>query len=153
MWLTLSGYFKPMLLGLGAISIVFVIWLCQRMKILDEETAPYLSIVPALLYFRWLFKEIIKANLQVIKAVLRPDMEVTPVMIRVPAPQDTDIGKTVFANSITLTPGTVSVDVEGNEIIVHALLSEMGNPDDFNEMSARAEFSSKSGLKRAAGKS
>lgn len=139
-WLTLSGYFKPMLLGLGGISIGFVLWMCKRMDIIDTETVPYAMAPRSLLYFRWLFKEIVKANIQVITAVLRPDMEVTPTLVRVPMPQKTDLGKVMFANSITLTPGTVSVNVDGDDILVHALLAEMSNPDDFAEMSVRSGY-------------
>ena len=139
-WLILSGYFKPMLLILGAISIVFVLWLCGRMKIMDNETVPYESTPRTARYFNWLFKEIVKANMQVVKAVINPNLEVSPTLVRVPAPQKTDIGKTMFANSITLTPGTVSVDMEGDEILVHALLSEMSNPDDFEEMGRRSAW-------------
>ena len=139
-WLVLSGYFKPMLLILGAISIAFVLWLCGRMKIIDNETVPYESTPRTLRYFNWLFKEIVKANMQVVKAVINPNLEVSPTLVRVSALQKTDIGKTMFANSITLTPGTVSVDMEGNEILVHALLSEMSNPDDFEEMGRRSAW-------------
>lgn len=140
-WLTLSGYFKPMLLTLGIISIGFVIWLCQRMKIIDRETVPYDATPRILRYFVWLFAEITKANMQVVKAVLNPNLEVSPTLIRVPAPQKTDIGRTIFANSITLTPGTVSLDMKENEILVHALLTEMSNPDDFEEMGQRSAWS------------
>jgi len=86
----------------------------------------------------WLFGEVIKANFAVVKAVLRPDMEISPTLLTVPTPQKTDIGKTMFANSITLTPGTVSMDVDEGGILVHALLSEMANPDDFKEMGVRS---------------
>ena len=68
-------------------------------------------------------------------------MKLSPSMIRVPALQSTDIGKTMFANSITLTPGTVSVDIGEDDILVHALLAEMSNPDDFNEMAERSAWS------------
>lgn len=137
-WLTLSGYFKPMLLILGAISIVLVLAMSVRMKITDSETAPYLSIPQTLVYFVWLFVEIIKANVQVVKAVLKPDMEVSPTLTKIPLPQAEDISKVMFANSITLTPGTVSVLMEEDHILVHALLSEMSAPDDFTEMGERA---------------
>ncbi len=140
-WLTLSGYFKPMLLTLGVISIGFVLWLCQRMKIMDRETVPYDATPRILRYFVWLFAEITKANMKVVKAVLNPNLEVSPTLIRVPALQKTDIGRTIFANSITLTPGTVSIDMKGNEILVHALLNEMSNPDDFEEMGQRSAWS------------
>jgi len=140
MWLTLSGYFKPMLITLGVISIGFVIWLCKRMKILDIETVPYSTLPRTLPYIAWLFFEIVKANVQVVKAVLNPNLEVTPTLVKVPAPQKSDIGATMFANSITLTPGTVSVDMDCDDILVHALLSEMSNPEDFKDMSERSAW-------------
>ena len=119
-WLTLSGYFKPMLLTLGVISILFVIGLTLRMSIPDRETAPYLSVPRTLAYFVWLFKEIIKANVQVVRAVLNPDMLVSPTLTKIPLSQENDLSKVMFANSITLTPGTVSVMMQEDHILVHA---------------------------------
>jgi len=108
------------------------------MRILDEETAPYMTVVQTVIYLGWLFVEIVKANVAVVRAVLSPDMAVSPTLTRIPTPQKTDVGKVMFANSITLTPGTVSVDVQDDHILVHALLSEMSNPDDFDEMAKRS---------------
>ncbi len=139
-WVTLSGYFTPMLLTLGAISVVFVVALSIRMKIVDNETAPYLMIPLTLSYFVWLFIEIIKANVTVVKAVLRPDMEVSPTLAKIPLPQREDISKVMFANSITLTPGTVSVLIEEDYILVHSLLTEMSDPSDFTEMGVKAAW-------------
>lgn len=140
-WMALSGFFTGMLLTLGGISIVLTLWLCARMKILDHETAPYLFILPTLSYFVWLGKEIYTANIAVVRAVLNPDMTVSPTMVRVPLLRRTDIGATMFANSITLTPGTVSVEMDEDSIVVHALLSEMAVADDFTEMGQRSGFS------------
>lgn len=140
-WLSLSGYFKPILLTLGAISILTTIFLVSRMKIMDEETVPYLNIAKTLSYFVWLFREIAKANMDVVKAVMKPDLDVTPGLIKVKALQGTDIGKTMFANSITLTPGTVSVTLDDDEILVHALLSDQVTIEDFDEMAERSAWS------------
>ena len=129
-----------MLLSLGVISIVLTLWIAKRMRILDAETAPYMTTPQTLSYFLWLFKEIVKANMAVIRAVLSPDMVVSPTLTRIPTPQKTDIGKVMYANSITLTPGTVSVDIQDDHILVHALLSEMSDPDDFAEMAERSAF-------------
>ena len=140
-WLSLSGYYdNGMLLTLGAISILLVLGLCARMRILDEETVPYLNILKSFNYYVWLFKEIVKANVQVVKAVLSPDMEVSPTMVKIPSTPKTDIGKTMFANSITLTPGTVSMVMSEDEILVHALLEEMSAPEDFAEMADRSAW-------------
>lgn len=139
-WLTLSGYFKPLLLSLGVISIVLTVWIAARMRILDHETAPYVTIPQTLSYFVWLFIEIVKANVAVVRAVLSPNLEVSPTLTKIPLPQETDIAKVMFANSITLTPGTVSVDLQDDHILVHALLSEMSDPEDFEEMGKRAAW-------------
>lgn len=137
----LSGYFKPLFLSLGLISVLLVVGLVHRMNITDEETIPYLHIPKTISYFSWLFREIAKANVDVIRAVLAPNIDVKPGMIKVKAAQKTDIGKTMFANSITLTPGTVSVAVEGDDIIVHALLSDNVSVEDFQEMAERSAWS------------
>lgn len=138
-WLALSGYFhEPLILSFGVISILLVIALCIRMKIMDEETVPYLNMPKTLTYFIWLGKEIVKANVQVVKAVLSPDMQVSPTMVKIPSTPDTEIGKTMFGNSITLTPGTVTVEMSEDEILVHALLEEMSDPKGFAEMASRA---------------
>jgi len=105
-----------MLLTLGVISIVLTLWIAKRMRILDSETAPF------------------------VRAVLSPSLMVSPTLTRIPTPQKTDLGRVMFANSITLTPGTVSVDVQDDHILVHALLSEMANPDDFSDMSERSAW-------------
>ena len=139
-WWVLSGYTKPLLLTLGAISLGLVLWMAARMRILDRETAPYLTIPQTLNYFVWLFKEIVKANVAVVRAVMAPDLAVSPTLVKIPANGKSDLAKTMFANSITLTPGTVSVDLQEDHILVHALLSEMSDPDDFAEMSDRSAF-------------
>lgn len=139
-WLSLSGYFKPLLLILGGLSILTVIGLVYRMKIMDEETVPYFFIPKSMSYFFWLFREIAKANMDVVKAVLKPELDVTPGLITIPADQVTDLGKTMFANSITLTPGTVSVSVDNNQILVHSLLSDTVSHEDFIEMAERSAW-------------
>ena len=137
-WWVLSFHTEPLILILGAISIALVVGLVKRMNILDGETVPYAHSFRMTTYFGWLFKEIVKANVEVVKAVMSPELEVSPAMVKVPASPKTEIGKTQFANSITLTPGTVSVEIDENEILVHALLSEMSDPDGFSEMGVRS---------------
>ncbi|MGB3455794.1 MAG: Na+/H+ antiporter subunit E [Litorimonas sp.] len=139
-WWVLSGYTKPLLLTLGAISIGLVVLICARMKILDRETAPYLTVPQTLAYFGWLFAEIIKANISVVREILSPDMEVSPTLTKIPTGRKSDLARTMFANSITLTPGTVAVAMEEDHILVHALLSEMSDPEDFAEMGDRSAW-------------
>ncbi|PHR94351.1 MAG: cation:proton antiporter [Robiginitomaculum sp.] len=137
-WFTLSGYFDHTVLFVsGTVSVVLVVWLSARMKLLDGETTPYAH-GKSLVYFAWLFKEIAKANMSVVKAVLNPDMEISPSVFKVDMKQSTDMGRTVFANSITLTPGTISVELEDGEILVHALLDELTGAQGFKEMGERS---------------
>jgi multicomponent Na+:H+ antiporter subunit E len=74
-----------------------------------------------LLYWPWLLWEIVKANWDVAKIIANPSLPISPTMMRVRASQKTDLGKAIYANSITLTPGTLSVGLEGDEITIHAL--------------------------------
>ena len=110
------------------------------MRILDHETAPYVTAPQTVSYFCWLFIEIIKANIAVVRAVMSPSLEVSPTMTKIPTQQNSDIGRVMFANSITLTPGTVSVSMEDDHILVHALLSEMSAPEDFTDMGKRSAW-------------
>lgn len=146
-WLVLSGYFIGMILTFGLISIGLVVWMTRRLAILDEETVPYLNILKTCKYYIWLFIEIVKANIQVVKAVVRPNSEISPTLVKIPLRSNVDIAQTMFANSITLTPGTVSVDVKEDHILVHSLLKEMSNPEDFYEMHTRSAKAVSVGLK------
>ncbi len=138
-WFSLSGYFdKPLLIILGGVSVALVLGMCMRMRILGQEIALYEKLPLSIPYWIWLGKEIVKANFEVAKAVMSPDLEVSPTMIKVKTPPDTEIGKTNFANSITLTPGTVSVEIDKDEILVHALLEHMCDETAFDDMGQRA---------------
>ena len=143
LWLTLSGRWdNPLLLQLGAASVVFAVLMTLRMRILDRETSPFGRFLPLFLYWIWLFKEIIAANIEVMIAVLRPEMDINARLIRVPVDARSDLARCTFANSITLTPGTVTVEVEEDGFLVHALLADFASPEGFAEMGARVDAAS-----------
>ena len=123
-WLLWSGHYGLLLLGLGAVSLALVLWLSLRMRIVDEEGAPIHLPLRLLLYLPWLVVEIVKANVDVALRIVRPGLPISPRLIRVRAGQHTDVGRVIYANSITLTPGTVTIDTEGDDITVHALTRE-----------------------------
>ena len=136
-WLLWSGHYDdPLLLFFGVASCLFVLYLTDRMNIADEECAPLLGLRP-LIYLPWLIKEITLANIDVTKRLLNPELPINPQMIRVTAGQKSDLGRVIFANSITLTPGTVSVAMQGDEIVIHALTSEAADEDKSGEMDRR----------------
>ena len=123
-WLLWSGHFGPFLLIMGALSSIAVVLLARRMSVVDQESAPLEITVGALRYLPWLLWQIVKANLQVARRILDPRLPIRPNLVRVDAGQRTDLGRVIYANSITLTPGTVTVRVEGRQITVHALTAE-----------------------------
>lgn len=120
-WLLLSGYFTPLMLGLGAGSIIFVVLVVHRMDHADHETHPIHMVGKAFTYFPWLMLEIIKANLDVAKTILQRDMIIETKVIQVDGSQRTDVGLVAYANSITLTPGTVTIWDNGTKLDVHSL--------------------------------
>lgn len=125
LWFLLSGYLQPLLLGLGLLSCVGVVAIALRMDVVDREWYPiHLLFSRVLLYWRWLLWEIVKANLDVARRILDPRLPISPTLVRVKSSQRSDIGRVTHANSITITPGTVAIDLQGDEILVHALSRE-----------------------------
>lgn len=123
-WLLLSGHFEPMLIVLGLLSCLGVVFISRRMDVVDREGVPVHLTFGPLWYWPWLVWEIVKANIDVTKRILSPTLNISPTMVRLKVSQKSDLALVIYANSITLTPGTVSVDVEPGEILVHALSHE-----------------------------
>lgn len=136
-WVLWSWHFTPLLLAFGALSCACVLLIALRMKIVDEEGAPIHLPLHLFRYLPWLFWEIAKANLDVAVRILRPRLSISPRVIEVLASQRTDVGHVIYANSITLTPGTVSIHTEGNMISVHALTREAADGVLSGEMGRR----------------
>lgn len=141
-WFGLSGMTKPLILAFGAVSVILSAILAYRFDILDRESSPYARMPQLIAYWAWLVVEIFKANWVVIKACLRSNLDINPALVKVKTGCESDLAKTVFANSITLTPGTVSVAVEGDKILVHALYEEEAGPGAFDEMDRRSRLAS-----------
>ncbi len=139
-WLLLSGMFYPLFLILGAASIALVIWLAARMDVADHEGVPVSLGWRTLVYWPWLLKQIALSNIDVTRRVLSPSLPVSPVSFEVTALQRTPLGRTIFANSITLTPGTVSMSVDGETILVHALTKEGRDEVLAGEMNRKASW-------------
>lgn len=121
-WLLLSGHFTPLMLGLGLASILLTVILSRRMTLIDHESYPLhlSSKLPAFLLF--IMREIVKANIDVIKRIMTfKRSSISPQLIELDVPLKSDLGRAIYANAITLTPGTVSVDLTQDKILVHAL--------------------------------
>ena len=136
-WLLLSGYFQILLLSLGAASVAFCVWIAVRMDLIDHEGVPLHITWASLRYVPWLLWEIIKANIDVAWRVVHPSLPIAPSLFDAPVGQKTDLGQVLYANSITLTPGTVSVDLDPGVIRVHALHDGAANGVLDGEMDRR----------------
>lgn len=123
-WFLLSGHTEALLIVLGILSSLLVVYLAHRMNIIDEESYPFHLSTRLLRYYPYLAKEIILANIDVIKRILKPGMTISPQVFTLPAEKQTDLSKVIYANSITLTPGTVTLDLSGDELTIHALSKE-----------------------------
>lgn len=125
LWLLLSGHYTGLLLALGFLSALGVSLIAARMGVLDREGLPMDILLRLPKVTLWLVWEILKSNWGVIKVIFNPALA-QPQMVTVKASQKTTAGLVTHANFITLTPGTVSVDVSetDNEILVHGLTAE-----------------------------
>ena len=123
-WILLSGYFTPLLLGLGLASVALTIFLSMRMNVIDHESYPVQLSFKLPKFFVYIMFEIVKANIDVIKRILKGKNAISPTMVEIPVPQKTDLGRVIYANAITLTPGTVSVALDKDRVLVHALSKE-----------------------------
>lgn len=123
LWWVLSGYYGALLLSLGAASCALALYLALRMDRIDGEAVPLaLHAGRWLRYAGWLGVEIVKSNLAVARVLVDPRLPIRPSVFQVESTQRTLLGHVVYANSITLTPGTVSIDLHGDAIDVHSLL-------------------------------
>jgi multicomponent Na+:H+ antiporter subunit E len=136
-WLLLSGHFTPWMLTLGIIATLLVVSLAIRADLIDREIQPVLVKPSVLFYWIWLGREIIKASIDVTRRILSPKLPISPNVFTVRAGQKTDLGRVTYANSITLVPGTVTMDVDGDTFTVHALTQEAATDLRRGEMNER----------------
>tara|TARA_B100002049_G_C16068032_1_gene371425 strand:- start:221 stop:718 length:498 start_codon:yes stop_codon:yes gene_type:complete len=137
LWLLLSGHYTPMVLGLGAASCLFCAYVCHRMGIVDNESVPLHLLARLPGYAAWLGTEIARSNWDVAKRIVRPGRHISPTMVRLRARQSSELGQAIFANSITLTPGTVTVALRNGEAEVHAITRANAQDMDGGDMDRR----------------
>ena len=138
LWLLISGYYNFLLIGLGIISCSFCVYVAKRGKLIDDEGLPLFFIPRLLNYLIWLFKEILMSNLATAKVIINGKVE--PETFTVKASQVTDVAKVTYANSITLTPGTVTTKMHKDVFEVHALNANFGNDIRTNEMDKKVTW-------------
>ena len=120
-WLALSGHYTVKLVVIGALSAAACVYAAIRMRVADSEGHPVEFVRGTVTYYPWLIVEIAKSAWTVTKIILNPRLPISPTMTAVRAGQKTQVGRATYANSITLTPGTITAGVSGNVFTVHAL--------------------------------
>jgi multicomponent Na+:H+ antiporter subunit E len=123
-WLLNSGHYTYLILSLGAASIAIVVFIAHRMDVVDHESQPIHLSLQYPSFSLWLTKEILISNFAVVKHIWLGNKTITPMITTVKASQKTDMGKVIYATSITLTPGTVALALVGDQILVHSLTRE-----------------------------
>ena len=127
-WLAWSGYFKPLLLILGAVSVALTLYLAVRTNFF-EHTSGLLAMSRRLPgYWLWLLMQIVRSSFDVAKIVLSPSLPVSPSIVRLKCPREEVLPQAILGNSITLSPGTITIDIDEQEVLVHCL-SEAGAVD------------------------
>lgn len=120
-WLLLSGFLKPLLLSFGVASVVLVVFLLRRMDTTDTENQK-LALNPYFLqYSIWLLGQVVLSSLEVTKLVWSKNNKVSPAIAKLPVNNVPKKSRVLYANSITLTPGTLSIDIDDEYVTVHAL--------------------------------
>lgn len=137
LWLLLSGHYVPLILTLGGFSCLLVTWIAGRMDVVDREGHPIHLTWRALTYWPWLIWQIVRSNIDVARIILTPSLPISPQLVKVETSQSDDLGRVVYANSITLTPGTVSIFVWSDSIEVHALTHSTADDLKTGEMNRR----------------
>lgn len=120
-WLLLSGHYEPLLLSLGAFSIVLVCWLTWRAGLVENQHLTARGVLGLPRYLGWLAVEVLRSAVAVVRVVWSPRVNLRPAVESIPMPAMSPLGQVIYANSITLTPGTLALDVYDDRIKVHSL--------------------------------
>jgi multicomponent Na+:H+ antiporter subunit E len=136
-WLLLSGHYSTLFLLFGAASVALTVWIARRMDIVDHEGRALELSLRAPGYWLWLLGQLLKSSWDVAGRIIRPAASVAPAARSVSARDMTEIERVTYANSITITPGTLSLKVGVDAIDVHALHQELIDDLDGGEMARR----------------
>ena len=142
-WLLWSGHYtldKPLIALFGLLSCLAVVVISRRMAAASRYRPRRTLGFRTLLYLPWLFWQIVKANIQVARIILDPRLPISPRVIRVKSSQRGERAQVLFANSITMTPGTISLDVSLDTITVHALTEEIARDLESGEMDRKVTW-------------
>ena len=138
-WLVLSGHSEIMILEFGVGSSLLVTYLHYRMDREDRYPFPVRLTWRAPGYVLWLIKEIFKANVNVARIILDPRLPISPIMVPFRAKMKSDFYRVIYANSIPLTPGTLTSGTDGEILRIHALTWHDVDGREEDEMAHRIQ--------------
>ena len=136
-WVLWSGYLKPLLLGLGALSCLLTVWIVRRMGYFDDENFAFHYDWRLLGFWAWLGREVVVSSIEVARVVLRRRLVVEPKVVNIDGSGLGPVDLALLGNSITLTPGTLTLDVHEDRLLVHALTAEGAAALERGEMQRR----------------
>ena len=124
LWLALSGKFNDLMLLFGLVSTFIIVLLAHRMDVIDQEKYP--AHMTILLWRFWLFlaREVIISNIHVVRCIFKPGKNISPQLLDLPLKHKADLSNVIYANAITMTPGTVSMNLDKKTITVHTISTE-----------------------------
>ena len=132
LWLAFSGKFDALHLSYGVFSVALVAWVTRDLMVSrqSDDDNRFLSRVhwpTAFAYPFWLLWQILVANIEVAKLVLSPRMAIDPVLVQLDTAMTGAIAHVALGNSITLTPGTITLEADRGRFVVHALHRDSSN--------------------------
>lgn len=141
-WIIWSGKFDAFHLSLGVISCALVTFMSHDLYFKRKKVSSKILVeaVRFIKYVPWLFYQIVLSNIHVASLVLSPSMPIDPKMIRYKTRLKSDISLATFANSITLTPGTITADIHEGEFYVHALSKKVADDLMTGEMEDKVAY-------------
>ena len=139
-WIFLSGEFSFILLLSGIISSLLVSYISHDLLIGNGDMKlGFIRTIRFIRFLPWLLWQIVLANIDLALRTLHPKMPINPILINIKNNLKTDLGMVILANSITLTPGTVTIDVNENEFLVHVISEKAAQSLISGEMQARVK--------------
>jgi multicomponent Na+:H+ antiporter subunit E len=136
-WLLWSGLFKPLLLALGAFSCLLVLYLARRMHLFEHDVLSLRYTGRLVRFWGWLAREVIRSSLEVTRVVLSPRLPISPTVAEFDSRCEHPVDRTILGNSITLTPGTLTLRINDRHFIVHALTADGAQDVTDGEMDRR----------------
>lgn len=120
-WLVTSGHLDPLLLGSMAIASILVVLVSHRLGVVDDEGHPIQLLPRAIGFWTWLLGSVLRSNARILLLLLQRRPAIAPQVFEIPITQRSDLGRAIVANCVTITPGTLTLDVHDDRLIVHAL--------------------------------